>query len=92
MRIKRVSPRGLTFYITTICNERNRVILWLADTGKQLTFHADLEQMNSGWYMWQIKGAKVQEAFPFLTADEREFLMTGLLPSEWNEIFPPEQD
>lgn len=36
------------------------------------------------------RGALMQEAFPYLTPDEREFLMTGLTPEEWEEIFPPE--
>ena len=34
----------------------------------------------------------VQDAFPQLSADEREFLMTGCTPEEWNEMFPPEKE
>ena len=30
----------------------------------------------------------VQEAFPHLSADEREFLITGLSGEEWDETFP----
>ena len=29
----------------------------------------------------------VQDIFPNLNADEREFLMTGTTPKEWNERF-----
>lgn len=29
----------------------------------------------------------IQEAFPDLDADDREFLLSGTTPSEWNEIF-----
>lgn len=32
-------------------------------------------------------GALIQEAFPFLTAEEREFLMTGLTPAMWDRLF-----
>ena len=32
-------------------------------------------------------GLLIQQAFPFLTADEREFLMTGTPPHVWKEIF-----
>ena len=30
-------------------------------------------------------GTLVQEAFPKLTAEEREFLLTGITPEEWAE-------
>ena len=33
------------------------------------------------------RGLMVQKAFPRLNADEREFLMTGALPGEWDEAF-----
>ena len=41
-----------------------------------------LEQMAS----WE-QGELVQNAMPNLSADEREFIMTGITPTEWNEMF-----
>ena len=38
-------------------------------------------------YMAWKGGTLAQDAFPQLTADEREFLMTGMTPDEWNEMF-----
>lgn len=35
---------------------------------------------------WQ-SGTVIQRAMPHLSADEREFIMTGITPSEWDEIF-----
>lgn len=29
----------------------------------------------------------IQDAFPHLSADEREFLLTGIHPNEWDELF-----
>lgn len=29
----------------------------------------------------------VQEAFPLLSADDREFLVTGVTPEEWDDLF-----
>lgn len=29
----------------------------------------------------------IQNVFPNLNADEREFLLTGITPQEWSEIF-----
>ena len=33
------------------------------------------------------KGMLVTHAFPQLTQDQREFLMTGMTAEEWNELF-----
>ena len=41
---------------------------------------------------WLHNGLLIQEAFPELTADEREFLLSGITPEEWTEVFPPEED
>jgi len=41
-----------------------------------------LEQMAS----WE-QGELVQNAMPNLSADEREFIMTGITPTEWDEMF-----
>lgn len=41
---------------------------------------------------WE-NGMLIQRAMPNLTPDEREFLMTGLLPGEYDEMFKePEED
>lgn len=42
---------------------------------------------------WEIavdkwhKGAMIQEAFPTLTAEQREFIKTGITGEEWDGIF-----
>ena len=33
------------------------------------------------------KGAMIQEAFPMLTAGQREFIKTGITEEEWEKIF-----
>lgn len=35
---------------------------------------------------WQ-GGMLIQQAMPNLTPDEREFIMTGITPEEWNNTF-----
>jgi len=37
-------------------------------------------------------GALIQDAFPQLTPDEREFMLTGFLPSEFEKRFPEKED
>ena len=34
----------------------------------------------------------VQNAFPNMSVGDREFLMTGITPTEWAAMFPPEED
>ena len=36
--------------------------------------------------LWN-SGALIQEAFPNLTLDEREFIISGITKEEWNELF-----
>ena len=33
------------------------------------------------------QGSLIQDVMPNLSADDREFLMTGITPVEWNEMF-----
>lgn len=37
-------------------------------------------------------GTHIQRAMPNLSDDDREFIMTGIVPEEWNEMFPPEEE
>jgi hypothetical protein len=34
----------------------------------------------------------VQDAFPKMSPDDREFLMTGITPGEWLAMFPNEKE
>lgn len=40
---------------------------------------------------WQ-DGALVQDAFPYLSADEREMLISGICPTCWNDTFSDEEE
>jgi hypothetical protein len=46
----------------------------------------------AGWLYNRIDGKAmiVQEAFPDMSDEDREFLMTGITPSEWERMFPKE--
>lgn len=46
----------------------------------------DLPVTNEQLAQW-LGGAMVQDVFPHLTADQREFLMTGIMPDEWDAAF-----
>ena len=38
-------------------------------------------------YDWEVEGVLIQYAMPNLTADEREFIKTGITPQEWDGMF-----
>lgn len=37
-------------------------------------------------------GVLIQDAFPELPNDLREFIVSGITPTEWDNAFPPEED
>lgn len=45
----------------------------------------------SDYNNWKTSGTLIQNALPYLTSDEREFLLTGSTPEEWDAAFG-EQD
>ena len=40
---------------------------------------------------WLGEGKMIQNAFPGLSANDREFLMTGITPEEWSKMFGEEE-
>lgn len=40
------------------------------------------EDFDAAYAAWQ-NGKNIQDAFPMLSADVREFIKTGILPEEW---------
>lgn len=55
------------------------------------TNQMDLDITDQQFEYW-IAGANIQDAFPNLTATEREFILTGYTAEDWDAIFPPEED
>ena len=57
-------------------------------TGRLNTMAVDVtpEQIER----WRA-GALIQDVMPHLSTDEREFLITGMTPEEWDEIYDDEE-
>lgn len=43
-------------------------------------------------YLKFERGAFAQDCFPYLTAGQREFLISGICDECWDSMFPPEDD
>ena len=54
-------------------------------SGKESSMELDVTQEQLDLYAEGID--KVQDVFPNLNASEREFLITGITPNEWDNIF-----
>ena len=54
----------------------------LTGNTRTLDLNVTMEQMFAF-----VNGALLQEAFPQLTAEEREFIKTGITAEEWDEAF-----
>jgi hypothetical protein len=50
----------------------------------------EIEVTLTQYAAWQNSGKPIQEVLGHLSADDREFLMTGITPEEWEEAFPEE--
>ena len=48
-------------------------------------------QFDARLKLWQ-EGMLIQDAFPELNDDQREFIMTGVTPDEWAEIMGSDDD
>jgi hypothetical protein len=47
------------------------------------------EDLNKGIELWE-SGTLIQDAFPNLEEQYREFIMTGITPEQWNSLFASE--
>lgn len=51
-----------------------------------MSFPMTEEAFDIAYEKWQ-NGMLIQDAFPNLNADQREFIMTGITAEEWDETF-----
>jgi hypothetical protein len=86
MTVKRYNSIGRKYELSEAIFNQTRI--W--NGGKAITVAQPIEVILAGWFKWQNKGMFVQDAFPMLSSDEREFLMTGLTQEQWAKLFPLE--
>ena len=46
----------------------------------------DIDITTDQFLSW-INGSLIQDVMPDISADEREFIMTGITPDEWDAMF-----
>ena len=55
---------------------------------------SEVDVYEEDYYAWNSGNKLVQDAFPYLSADEREMLISGICPSCWDSMFgcPTDED
>jgi hypothetical protein len=59
-------------------------------TGNVSTMDIDVTQ--EALVLYASGTVLIQDVFPTLSLDEREFIKTGITPEEWDAAFPDEDD
>jgi len=85
MSLNRVNRMGMKYYIEELGDRKTRIKS--LDLQKEIVVEHSIQRISQGWYNWTQEGDSIQTAFPFLNPSEREFLMTGIMDSEWDELF-----
>lgn len=80
-----------SFKATFVDNNLVEVVINGFDgTPRSMMFRTTIEALTEGVEKYNA-GALIQDAFPFLSASEREFLISGIPPDEWDRLFAHEK-
>jgi len=56
------------------------------------THTVDIPNLTEDQVNAWMSGTLIQKAMPHISEDHREFLMTGITPKEWADVFGPDED
>jgi len=79
-------PEGATFHSDGTADVFKRSVF----SGKMHV--AKLPISREQWDAWSISRRLIQDALPHLSRSEREFLMSGATPTEWDNAFKEPDD
>jgi phosphoribosylformimino-5-aminoimidazole carboxamide ribonucleotide (ProFAR) isomerase len=85
MMLNRVNRAGMQFRLREVFSEKKQTHIQTGN--KSIVVDVDIRTLDHAWNEWKNNGAYIQTAFLFLTPDQMEFLMTGITPEEWKEMF-----
>lgn len=90
MKLTRIGKFGQTYSLESICGEPNKTKITYKE--KSIIVDYSLQEISQRLYLWQQAGQVIQVAFSNLSDSEREFILTGITPEKWNEIFSEEEE
>jgi hypothetical protein len=83
--LRRQNKSGLSFELRGELTGKYTVVHCL-NFDKVLMMQHSITELNRGWFRWIRTDKFIQEAFDFLTPEEREFILNGTLPGELEEL------
>jgi|SRR5580765_1626881 len=84
--MNRINRMGIQYFMTEVDGMRTQI----RTKDKSIVVDYPIQRISEAWYEWLISGRFVQDAFWFLSAAEREFIITGMTPEDWNKVFGPD--
>lgn len=72
---------------TRVCRTGGTLLSLRKVEQKELVIKCPIAKLRQGMSAWVVDGKFIQDALPLLTTGEREFLMTGTTPEEWEVMF-----
>lgn len=87
----RTNRFGLQFVLT---QDSTGTLIETKLFGKPRSIHVDhdVSKLSQSWYHWQYGGLFVQDAFRYLSDEEREFLQTGMLQEDFTAATKEDND
>jgi len=79
---------GVVYELTETTGGRSTII---TSSSFATTVYQPMKEVLISWEKWR-DGEMIQRAFPYMNAEQREFIMTGITPTEWNRIFNTEKE
>ena len=79
-------PEGATFHSDGTADVFKRSVF----SGKMHV--AKLPISREQWDTWSISRKLIQDELPHLSKEEREFLMSGATPTEWDDAFKEDEE
>ena len=78
---------ALTNKVQRLVDGENVVFSGLSVGGRPFSITTKLSDANE----W-VNGGLIQQCFPYLNADDREILMTGIDKQTWDDMFGEQED
>ena len=86
--LNRVNPSGRQYRLREIFGNPDKTSVHTGDNSMVLPI--SIQEMSDGWFLWVQSGYLIQDAFPRLDPEQRDFLITGWTPEDVKKAFPRE--
>jgi len=76
----------MNFYGELLYSKKSALVTTLKRGTKEIDVFLPFADFELAYNNWK-NGMLIQNAFPTLTVNQREFILTGMSPDEWEDMF-----